>query len=236
MDATLEVVRRDGRGKNEARRLRVTGQIPAVLYGGHKAGEAPQGVSVAVDPKAVLQILRSESGVNTLISLKLDGADARVMVRDYQVDPVTDQLLHADFYQLRMDRVMTATVPVLLKGEAQGVKLQGGMVDFVTREIEVECLPTDIPEHINLDVSDLMLNDGIRVRDLPSDPKWTPLVDGSTLLVHVVMPKAEESAQAAEEEEGVEETPDAEGAEPDAAKKGKADSDDDEKSEKKKKK
>ena len=224
MDAMLDVVRRDGRGKNEARRLRAAGRIPAVVYGAHKEGEAPEGVSVAVDPKAVLRILRSDSGANTLINLKLDGTEAQVMVRDYQVDPVTHALLHADFYQLQMDRVMTVAVPVVLKGESQGVKLQGGMLDFVNREIEVECLPTDIPEHIDVDVTNLMLNDGIRVRDLPSDPKWTPLTDAGTLLVHVVMPKAEESAQAAEEE--VAEPEAAEGAEGEVATKDKTDADD----------
>jgi large subunit ribosomal protein L25 len=176
---------------------------------------------VSVDPKEVLRILRSEAGANTLINLKLDGGESRVMVRDYQVDPVSNRLLHADFYQLRMDRVMTATVPVVLRGESQGVKLQGGMLDFVNREIEVECLPSDIPEHIDIDVTNLMLNEGIRVRDLPADAKWKPLADASLLLVHVVMPKAEESAQAAEEEgaEG-EAAPAGEGAE--AAKKDEA--------------
>jgi large subunit ribosomal protein L25 len=227
MNTTLEVVRRDGRGKNEARRLRAAGQMPAVVYGAKKAGAVPVGVAVTVDPKAVLRILRSESGANTLIDLSLDGSQAQVMVRDYQVDPVTDQLLHADFYQLRMDRLMTVTVPVVLAGESQGVKLQGGMLDFVNREIEVQCLPTDIPEHIDIDVTNLMLNDGVRVRDLPTDPRWTPLTDNSTLLVHVVMPKAEESAQAVEEEEDAAET--AGGAEPEVAKKGKGDADGDEK-------
>ena len=227
MDAILDVVRRDGRGKNEARRLRAAGRIPAVVYGAHKEGEAPEGVSVVVDPKAVIRILRSESGANTLINLKLDGTEAQVMVRDYQVDPVTHKLLHADFYQLKMDRMMTATVRVVLTGESEGVKLQGGMLDFVNREIEVECLPTDIPEYINVDVTHLMLNEGIRVRDLPSDPKWTLLSDAGTLLVHVVMPKAEESAQAAEEEAA--EPAAAEGEEPEVANKGKADADDDEK-------
>jgi len=214
MDATLEVTRRDGRGKNEARRLRAAGRIPAVVYGAHKDGQAPEGVAVAVDPKAVLQILRSDAGANTLINLKLDGGESRVMVRDYQVDPVSNRLLHADFYQLRMDRVMEATVPVVLHGESQGVKLQGGMLDFVNREIEVECLPADIPEHIDVDVTNLMLNEGIRVRDLPVDPKWKPLSDANLLLVHVVMPKAEESAQAAEEEAAAgEAAPAGEGAE-----------------------
>src|ERR1044071_7768529 len=167
MDATLEAKKRDGRGKNEARRLRVSGRITAVVYGARRDGQAPEGVPVAVDPKEVLRILRSESGANTLINLKLDGGvESRVMVRDYQLDPITHQLLHADFYQLAMDREITVPVPVVIKGEPMGVKQQGGLLDFVTREIQVQCLPTDIPDQIEVDVTELMLNQSIRVRDL----------------------------------------------------------------------
>ena len=156
MDASLEAVKRDGRGKNEANRLRASGRIPAVVYGTRKDGE--DATPVAVDPKALLRILHSESGANTLINLRVDGREARVMVKEYQLDPVTHHLLHADFYKLAMDKAMTVTVPVLLKGESRGVKQQGGLLDFVTREIEVLCLPTDIPEHIAIDVSEMMLN------------------------------------------------------------------------------
>src|SRR5882672_10579319 len=114
------------------------------------------------------------------------------MVRDYQLDPVTHQLLHADFYQLAMDKAIIVSVPVVIKGEPQGVKQQGGLLDFVTRDIQVQCLPTDIPDHIDVDVSGLMLHESIRVRDLAVDPKWKAVTDGDTMLVHVVMPKAEE--------------------------------------------
>ena len=106
MDATLDAKKRDGRGKNEARRLRAGGRIPAVVYGARTEGQLPEGVPVAVDPKEVLRILHSESGANTLINLKLDGGESRVMVRDYQLDPITHQLLHADFYQLAMDKAI----------------------------------------------------------------------------------------------------------------------------------
>ena len=125
MDATLEVVKRSGRGKNESRRLRMEGRIPAVVYGARKKGKAPEGVPVAVDPKEVLRILHSEAGANTLITLKLDGGESRVMVKEYQLDPVTHRLLHADFYQLSMDRAITVMVPIVVKGEAKGVKLDG---------------------------------------------------------------------------------------------------------------
>jgi large subunit ribosomal protein L25 len=219
MDATLDAIKREGRGKNEANRLRASGQIPAVVYGSKKEGKAPEGVALAVDPKALLRILHSESGANTLISLRVDGSEARVMVKEYQLDPITHHLLHADFYQLAMDKAITVTVPIVLKGESRGVKLQGGIVDFVTREIEVQCLPTDIPEHIDIDVSELMLNQSVRVKDLPQDPKWKAMTDGETMLVHVVMPKAEESAQAAEAT--VAEAAPAATAEPEVIKKGK---------------
>jgi large subunit ribosomal protein L25 len=197
MDATLDAVKREGRGKNEANRLRASGRIPAVFYGPGKDGKGPEGVAVAVDPKAVMRILHSDTGANTLINLKLEGRETRVMVREFQLDPITHHLLHADFYQLAMDRAIVVTVPILVKGTAEGVKQQGGLLDFVTREIEVECLPTNIPENIVVDVSALMMHESIRVRDLAVDPKWKAISDGDTMLVHVVMPKAEEEPAAA---------------------------------------
>jgi|SRR5687767_469520 large subunit ribosomal protein L25 len=218
MDATLEVVKREGRGKNEANRLRAAGRIPAVVYGTAKEGKAPEGVSVEVDPKALLRILHSDSGANTLINLKLDGNEARVMVKEYQLDPVTHHLLHADFYQLAMDKAIIVTVPILLRGEPRGVKTQGGLLDFVTREIQVQCLPTDIPEHIDLDVSELLLNQSVRLRELPQNDKWKAVSDGETMLVHIVMPKAEESATTTTEAAA---TPAAATAEPEVIKKGK---------------
>ena len=226
MDATLEAKKRDGRGKNEARRLRAAGRIPAVLYGARKDGQAPEGVPVAVDPKEVLRILHSESGANTLISLTLDGGESRVIVRDYQLDPVSHSLLHADFYQLAMDRAMVVTVPIVIKGESAGVKQQGGLLDFVTRDIQVECLPVDIPERIEVDVTDLMLHQSVRVRDLAASPKWKPVTDGDTMLVHIVVPKAEEVVAPAAEAVAV---PVAAAAEPEVIKKGKTDKEEDDK-------
>ena len=225
MDATLEAVKRDGRGKNEANRLRASGKIPAVVYGSRSEGKAPEGVPLSVDPKQVLRILHSESGANTLITLRVQGsAEARVMVKEYQLDPITHQLLHADFYQLALDKAITVTVPVTLKGEPKGVKQQGGLLDFVTRDIQVQCLPTEIPEHIDIDVTELMLNQSIRVRDLAQDSKWKAVTPPDTMIVHVVIPKAEESAQAAVTE-GAPAT-----AEPEVIKKGKTE---EEKAEKK---
>jgi large subunit ribosomal protein L25 len=220
MDATLQAEKREGRGKNEARRLRAQGRIPAVVYGAEK-GKA---VEIAVDPKMLLRILHSESGVNTLIGLQLDGGDTRVLVKEYQLDPIDRELLHADFYQVAMDKAITVTVPILLKGEAKGVKQQGGIVDFVTREIEIECLPGDIPENITVDVSELMLHEGVRVRDLKIEgAKWTAVSEPDTMIVHVVAPKAEEPEPTAESA-AVAATP-AAPAEPEVIKKGKTDKD-----------
>jgi large subunit ribosomal protein L25 len=220
MEATLEAVKREGRGKNEANRLRAAGQIPAVVYGSKKDGKAPEGVALSVDPKEMLRILHSDSGANTLINLRVDGTEARVMIKEYQLDPVTHQLLHADFYALAMDKAITVTVPIVLKGESRGVKQQGGIVDFVTRDIDVQCLPTDIPENISVDISELMLNQSVRLKDLPQGPKWKAVTDGETMIVHVVMPKAEESAAAATDAAAAEAAP-AAAAEPEVIKKGK---------------
>ena len=229
MEAVLEAVSRDTFGKNEARRTRRQGMVPAVLYGASSdAQQQREATPIAVNPKALLKILHSESGANTLISLKLAGAGARVLVREYQLDPVTHQVLHADFYRVAMDRALQVTIPVIVKGEPKGVKQQGGVLEFIRREIVIECLPGDIPEHVEIDVNELMLHQGVRVRDIATDPKWKPVSDPDMMLVHVIMPKAEEVAAPAEAVAAP-----AVAAEPEVIKKGKKE-EDDEKDEKKK--
>jgi large subunit ribosomal protein L25 len=224
MEATLTAVPRASRGKNEARRLRASGTIPAVLYG----GDQPGGTPIAVDPKALSRILHSDTGANTLINLKTDGTpDVRVMVREYQLDPVDNHLLHADFYRVAMDRRMKVTVPIVVRGEPRGVKQQGGVLDFVHRDVEIECLPADIPEHIDVDVSELMVGQAVRVRDLTVDAKWTPVSEAEMMLVHVVMPKVEEEAAPA----AAEAAPVAP-AEPEVIKKGKVEKPEEEEKEK----
>ena len=215
MDVTLAAATRDGLGKNEARRLRRSGRVPAVLYGGDSTG----GVPLAVDPDEVHRILHSESGVNTLIALSVDGGDSsQVMVREFQLDPLSNTLLHVDFYRPALDKVITVTVPVLLAGEPAGVKQQGGLLDFVQRDVQVECLPTEIPEHIQIDVSELLIGQGVRLRDLLEGVSWTPVSEPETLLVHVIAPKVEEAPETEEAAaEAVEE-----GAQPEVVKKGKA--------------
>ena len=195
MEATLEAKARDSFGKNEARRTRREGRVPAVVYGATSEGGSRDATPIAVDPRALLKILHSDSGANTLISLKLGGGgDARVLIKEYQVDPVTHEVLHADFYRVRMDRTIHVTIPVTVKGEPKGVKQQGGVLEFIRREIEVECLPADIPEHVEIDVSELMLHQGVRVREIAPDAKWKSVSDPDMMLVHVILPKAEEVA------------------------------------------
>ena len=225
MDATLQAEKRESRGKNEARRLRAAGKIPAVVYGTEKN----TATAIAVDPRVLLRILHSESGVNTLIGLEGAGlaAGGKVLVKEYQLDPIDHRLLHADFFAVAMDKMLEVTVSIVLKGEPKGVKQQGGLVDFVNREIEVLCLPADIPEHIDVDITELMLHQGIRVRDLPASDKWKAVSEPEMMIVHVVAVKVEE-APAADAAAAVA-TP-AGGAEPEVIKKGKKD---DEKADKK---
>jgi len=224
MDATLQAEKRDARGKNEARRLRAAGKIPAVVYGTDKN----QATAIAVDPRTLLRILHSDSGVNTLIGLEGAGlaTGGKVLVKDFQLDPIDHKLLHADFYAVAMDKAIEVTVPIVIKGEPKGVKQQGGVVDFVNREIEVECLPGDIPEHIDVDISELMLHQGIRVRDLPKSDKWTPVSEGEMMIVHVVTVKIEEAPAA--DAAAVAAVP-AAPAEPEVIKKGKKEEDKEEK-------
>jgi large subunit ribosomal protein L25 len=230
MEARLEAVKRGTFGKNEAHRTRAAGRIPAVLYGGAVQDGKPVATPIAVDPKALMGIMHSDSGVNTLIGLKLDDEDVRVLVKEYQLDPITHKLLHVDFYRVAMDKLLTVTVPVSVKGEPKGVKQQGGLLDIVHREVEIECLPADIPEHIEVDVTELMLGQAIRLRDVATDPTWTPVTDPDVMLVHVVAlrlaaePTPETAAVAAATPAGP--------AEPEVIKKGKAEKADEKEKEK----
>jgi len=232
MEAVLEAVKRPSTGKNENNRTRAAGQIPAVVYGAQKAGDAVAPVPVAVDPKPFMRILHSKSGLNTLITLKVPGeVDARVLVKEVQLDPITHHPLHADFYRVNMDRTIQVTVPIVLRGEARGVKVDGGVLDFLHREIEVECLPAEIPNAVEVDVTALGVGDAIHLRDLVKNVTWTPVTDLDTMLIHVVTPRAvEEPAAGAETATAA---PAAAGSEPEVIKKGKTDKED-EKAEKKK--
>ena len=211
-DITVTAEVRTSRGKNEARRTRVAGQIPAVVYG---AFQDP--VSVAVSPREISKIIRSTSGYNTIFNLAITGGETTpVMLVDQQVDPVRGTLLHADLKRIDLTKRIRVTVPVHTEGEPKGVKVQGGILEFVRREIQIECLPSDIPEHVDVDVTELMVGQGIRLREVATSPKWQPLTDGDAMLVHVILAKAEEAAAAAT----VEATP-AATTEPEVIKKGK---------------
>jgi large subunit ribosomal protein L25 len=217
MEAALDAVERNQRGKNEARRLRATGRIPAVVYGGKDGGKA-----IAVDPKILARILRTGQGANTLIALNLPGAgDARVLVREYQLDPITHELLHADFYRVAMDKLLRVQVTVVAHGEPKGVKQQGGVLDIVHRQVEIECLPADIPNHIEIDVTELMVGQSVRVKDVATSSKWKALSDPEMMLLHVIIPKVEETPAPGTEAAaaGTAATP----AEPEVIKKGKKD-------------
>lgn len=184
----VDAHRRDPGGKNVNRRLRGSGRIPAVLYG---AGRTP--LPVSVDPQAVTQILYSESGQNTIFTVSVAGKDpANAMVKDYQLDPVHGKIIHADFMEIAMDQLLELAVPIEIVGEAEGVKIGGGIMDLVTREIDVECLPSDIPDSIEVDVSRLLINDYIRVKDLQTDAKVKILTEPDVVIVTIVPPIKEE--------------------------------------------
>ncbi|HEX4997458.1 MAG TPA: 50S ribosomal protein L25/general stress protein Ctc [Terriglobia bacterium] len=178
---------RADRGKNAARRLRREGLIPAVVYGG--TGET---ASLSVDPKVLRRVLRSEAGRNTILKLDLgDGTPTAAILKGWQVDPIKENFLHADFYRIAMDVAIRVTVPIAIKGEARGVKVDGGVLELIMREIHVECLPGDIPERIEVDVTGLGINDAVRVADLPVSDKVTKLDDSGQVVVHVISVKEE---------------------------------------------
>jgi large subunit ribosomal protein L25 len=184
----VEGAPRAERGKNEARRLRQTGKVPAVLYGGK--GEA---IALAVNTKQVSAILRSDSGHNTLFQVDLGGKHEPAIVKDWSSDPITGKLLHVDLLRVAMDVRMRVEVPVHTFGDPAGVKVQGGVLEVVEREVEVECLPADIPTEFRVDVSALMLNQALRAKDLPMDTAKIKLItDPERVLVHVVTLKVEE--------------------------------------------
>lgn len=209
----VEVKSRDNLGKNNSRRLRRAGMIPAIVYGAKR-----DPVSVTVDPRLLLEIIHSESGVNTIFQVNLEGTERRrhVMIKDFQVDPVKGSLMHADLVRIQMDEVIEVEVPVQITGEAAGVKLDGGILEHVTRTVRVSCLPGNIPEHITIDVSPLKIGDNRRISDLPADERYKVLDEAEQILV-VVSPPAKEEVAAP-----VAEAAAAAPAEPEVIKKGKA--------------
>jgi large subunit ribosomal protein L25 len=203
--------RRTESGKNANRRLRVKGLIPGVVYAASKEAEA-----VSVSPKDIGAILKSAAGENTLFELELGGARRKVILKEFQREPIRGKLLHADFYEVALDKKIEVKVHVEVVGVPVGVKTQGGILDFVTRELEIECLPGDIPEKVTVDVSALELGKHLRVSDLKVSDKVTVLTEQDVVVVHVVAPRAEEVAAPVEAAAGAEA-----GTEPEVIKKGK---------------
>jgi large subunit ribosomal protein L25 len=182
----LEAQPRESGNKNEARRVRREGKIPAVVYGAGKGS-----LAVSVDPRQVLRILHSETGHNTIFDLALNGERAKAMIVDWQYEPIKGALLHIDLKRIAMDKMLKVNVPILLKGEAEGVKTQGGILEQIQREVEIECLPSDIPSHIDADVTHLVFGTVLRIADLPHNPKLKFLTDPNQPVAHIISVKEE---------------------------------------------
>lgn len=191
-DLTVAAESRDSRGKNEARRLRAKGSVPAVIYGG-PAGPSP----VAVNPKEVSRILNSRTGHNTIFNMSITGGDTTpVMIVDWQFDPIKDSLLHVDLKRIDLTKRITVNVPVLTQGDPKGVKIQGGIHEVITREIEIECLPDEIPEEFTVNVSELMIGQSVRAGDIPLPGSMRLLSAADSVISHVVSLRAEETTTA----------------------------------------
>jgi large subunit ribosomal protein L25 len=211
-EITIAAEPRSTRGKNEARRTRAAGATPAVLYGVNDTN-----VAVAVSPKEIGKILHSKTGHNTIFNLSVTGGEnTPVMIVDWLLDPIKDTLLHVDFKRIDLTKRIAVKVPVHTVGEPQGVKLQGGLHELITREVEVECLPDDIPEFISIDTSELMIGQSVRASDLPMSGSMILLSQPEAVISHVVAMKAEEVAAVADVAVGP-----AAAAEPEVIKKGK---------------
>jgi large subunit ribosomal protein L25 len=208
VDSVVNAEKREERGKNAARRCRVAGRIPAVVYGQYKDAEP-----LALDPKSLTKLIRSKAGLNTIFKLQIAGGDSgTAMIVDTQYDPVKDNLLHADLKWIDPEKKLRVTVPVHVHGTAVGVKTQGGHLEIVTRVVEIECLPDEIPEHFDVDVTPLLIGQSVRAEDLPLPASARLLTLGDAVLVHVIALRGHAAG----------ETPAAEGpAEPEVAKKGK---------------
>jgi large subunit ribosomal protein L25 len=207
----LEAQQREPGNKNAARRVRLAGKVPGVVYGAGK-----ETAVISVDPRQVLRILKSETGHNTIFDLALGSDREKAMIVDWQFEPIKGKLLHVDLQRIAMDKKLTVTVPIILKGEPEGVKTQGGILEQLLREVELECLPADIPKAIEADVSHLVFGVDIRVKDLAHGDKLKFLTDEDRMVAHITTVK-EEVVAAPEAVADATATP----AEPEVIKKGK---------------
>jgi large subunit ribosomal protein L25 len=209
-DIVVAAEAREQRGKNEAKRLRARGRIPAIVYAPGK-----ENVAVSVSPRELAAVFKTGAAENTLVDLELEGKKRKVILKDYQVHPVRPEFLHADFYEVALDKPIHVKVHIELQGVPVGVKTHGGLLEFVSREIMVSCLPLDIPKKFVVDVTALEIGGEVRVAAIPMPPRVKALTDGDQLVAHVVTKHAEEAAAAPAEGAVA-------AAEPEVAKKGKA--------------
>jgi large subunit ribosomal protein L25 len=213
MSLVIQSQRRNAFGKNASYRIRRTGNIPAILY-----GEGLENVPLVLSKGDVIKILKSESGLNTLFRVAFDRDERDVMIKDLQVDPTTDELLHADLIQIAMDKAIRVNVPVELIGEAVGVKTEGGFVDFMTRELVVECLPAQIPDHLSVDIGGLHLHQSLKAAEVALPEGLKLLTDPGAVIVLIQVPHEEKVEAAPVEEVAAEAAP----AEPEVIKKERA--------------
>jgi large subunit ribosomal protein L25 len=225
MSLIIKSERRNHFGKNASRKLRREGKIPAILYSGGEPG-----IPLALDKKDIFEILRSEAGENTLFKTAFDSESRDTMIKEVQIDPVSDEILHIDLIQIAMDKTVRVSVPVLITGEAVGVKTEGGFVDVITREVEVECLPQSIPEHIGIDISALHLHQSIKIEEIIPPPAVEIVSDPHAVVVLIEAPTKEEVVEVEEEVEVM-----VEGEEPEVIKKEKIEEEEKEEKETEKK-
>jgi len=205
MSFKIKGEKREVFGKNASRRLRRSGMVPVILYGAKDVN-----VPLTLKKTDIFQILKTESGENTIFEVSFNSETKNVMIKELQRHPVKDEIIHVDLIQIAMDKAVRVSVPVVTVGESIGVKTEGGFVDYITREIELECLPKDIPEHIEIDISNLHLRQSIKVGDAVVPDEVKLVSDPEALLVHIEVPAKEEEIEVEEEEEeliGEEEEP-----------------------------
>ncbi len=220
MGMVIKSEKRQGLGKNAARRLRAQGFVPAVLY-----GESMDSLPLVLNKKDIVSILKLDSGENTIFRVAVDAEEYDVMIRELQVEPATDELLHVDLIRISMDKPIRVTVPIVHRGDPIGVKTEGGFIDFANREVDVECLPRDIPESLEIDISGLHIHQTFKVADITPPPGVRIISDPGTVLVLISVPHKEEEFPGEKPEEAV-----AEGAaEPEVIKKERAEKEEPEK-------
>ncbi|MEN6310212.1 MAG: 50S ribosomal protein L25 [Acidobacteriota bacterium] len=228
MNIVVKSEKREGLGKNAARRLRTQGFIPAVLYGGAK-----ESVPLVLAKKDIIQIMKLESRENTIFKVAYDAEEYDAMIKELQTDPTTDKLVHADLIRISLDKPIRVTVPIVHSGEPFGVKTEGGFVDFVTREVEIECLPREIPENLAIEISGLHIHQSFKVADMTIPPRIKVIADPGTVIVLISLPHKEEEFPGEKPEEAVAAE---EGKEPEVIKKERAPKEEEEEEKKKEEK